>query len=95
MQRRMTSAGVDKEITQELPRPGTSHTDNKLIDQPPRQIVRHSGSCIIASITRGSCNNPRSTGMTCHRRCALRATPPLLYHRVGESLLTYTAASHP
>ncbi|GBN89641.1 hypothetical protein AVEN_242748-1 [Araneus ventricosus] len=32
---------------------------------------------------------------TCHRKWAQRATPPLLCHRVDESLLTYTAASHP
>ncbi|GBN17102.1 hypothetical protein AVEN_232283-1 [Araneus ventricosus] len=26
---------------------------------------------------------------------AQRSTPPLLYHRIGDSQITYTAASHP
>ncbi|GBL96582.1 hypothetical protein AVEN_253275-1, partial [Araneus ventricosus] len=37
-------------------------------------------------ITRGSCNNPTDNrATTCLRRWAQRATPSLLYHRVGES----------
>ncbi|GBN79970.1 hypothetical protein AVEN_117019-1 [Araneus ventricosus] len=41
-------------------------------------------------------NNPAFyRGTTCHRKWARRVTPPLLCHRVDESLLTYTAASHP
>ncbi|GBN66614.1 hypothetical protein AVEN_184519-1 [Araneus ventricosus] len=60
------------------------------------QIVRHYGSCIIALITSGSCNNPSfNQDTTCHRKWARRGTPPLLSHRVDESLLTYMVASHP
>ncbi|GBN22206.1 hypothetical protein AVEN_152559-1 [Araneus ventricosus] len=39
--------------------------------------------------------SPVLPGTTCLRRWVLRATPPLLQHGVGESLLIYTAASHP
>ncbi|GBO40884.1 hypothetical protein AVEN_217006-1 [Araneus ventricosus] len=72
------------------------HPGKQLNDRPPQQIVRHCGSCIIAPITSGSCNNPPFyQGTACHRKWAQRATPPLLRHRVDESLLTYTEASHP
>ncbi|GBN87252.1 hypothetical protein AVEN_157328-1 [Araneus ventricosus] len=72
------------------------HPGKQLKDWPPQQIVRHCGSCIIAPITSGSCSNPPfHWGTTRHRKWAQRATPPLLCHRVDESLLTYTAASHP
>ncbi|GBN91307.1 hypothetical protein AVEN_40048-1 [Araneus ventricosus] len=68
----------------------------QLKDRPPQQIVGHYGSCIIASITSGSCSSPPFyRGTTLLRKWAQRATPPLLCHRVDESLLTYTAASHP
>ncbi|GBM32817.1 hypothetical protein AVEN_216524-1 [Araneus ventricosus] len=64
-------------------------------DQPPRQIVKHCGSCTIAPTTSGSCKNtPFFRGTTFHRKWSQRATPPLLYHRVDENMLTYTAASH-
>ncbi|GBO29756.1 hypothetical protein AVEN_120436-1 [Araneus ventricosus] len=60
------------------------------------QIVRHCGYCITALITSGSCNNSSfNQGTTYHWKWARRATPPLLSHRVDESLLTYTVASHP
>ncbi|GBM23316.1 hypothetical protein AVEN_97731-1 [Araneus ventricosus] len=72
------------------------HPGKELKDRPPQQIVRHSGSCIIAPITSGSCSNPPFyRGTSRHRKWAQRATPPLLYNRIDESLLTYTAASHP
>ncbi|GBM78250.1 hypothetical protein AVEN_273336-1 [Araneus ventricosus] len=68
----------------------------QLKDRTPQQIVRHCGSCIIAPITSGSCSNPPFyRGTTRHRKWAQRATPPLLSHRVDESLITYTAASPP
>ncbi|GBL82762.1 hypothetical protein AVEN_240807-1 [Araneus ventricosus] len=71
------------------------HPGKQLEDRPPQQVVRHSGSCIIAPITNGSCNNPPFyRGTTRHRKWARRATPPLC-HRIDESLLTYAAASHP
>ncbi|GBM96663.1 hypothetical protein AVEN_29481-1 [Araneus ventricosus] len=70
------------------------HPGKLLNDCPPQQIVGHYGSCIIVHITSGSCNNPPFYRY-CHRKWAQRATPPLLYHRVDESLLTYTTASHP
>ncbi|GBN67833.1 hypothetical protein AVEN_213659-1 [Araneus ventricosus] len=38
---------------------------------------------------------PFYRGTTRLRKWAQRATPPLLCHRVNESLLTYTAASPP
>ncbi|GBM26776.1 hypothetical protein AVEN_127738-1 [Araneus ventricosus] len=48
------------------------------------------------SIASGSCNNPPFYwDTTCHQKWAQRATPPLLCHRVDESLLTYTADSPP
>ncbi|GBN93178.1 hypothetical protein AVEN_238483-1 [Araneus ventricosus] len=72
------------------------HPSKQLKDRPPQQIVRHCGSCIIASITSGSCSNPPFyRGTTRHRKWAQRAKPPLLRHRIDESLLTYTAASPP
>ncbi|GBN32685.1 hypothetical protein AVEN_55925-1 [Araneus ventricosus] len=50
----------------------------------------------MAPITSGSCSNPPFyRGTTRHRKWAQRATPPLLCHRVEESLLAYTAASPP
>ncbi|GBM97293.1 hypothetical protein AVEN_128823-1 [Araneus ventricosus] len=67
------------------PRPAKA-PGKQLKDRPPLQIVGHCGSCIIAPITSGSCSNLL-------RKWAQRATPPLLCHRVDESLLTYTAAS--
>ncbi|GBL84929.1 hypothetical protein AVEN_42197-1 [Araneus ventricosus] len=73
------------------------HPGKQQKDRPPQQIVRHCGSCIIAPITSGSCCNPPFyRGTTRRRKWAQRATPPpLLCHRVDESLLTYTAASPP
>ncbi|GBM39051.1 hypothetical protein AVEN_119753-1 [Araneus ventricosus] len=72
------------------------HPGKQLKDQPPQQIVRHCGSCIIAPITSGSCSKPPFyRGTTRYRKWDQRATPPLLCHRVDESLLTYTAASPP
>ncbi|GBO33719.1 hypothetical protein AVEN_224750-1 [Araneus ventricosus] len=72
------------------------HPGLQLKDRPPQQIVGHCGSCIIARITSGSCSNPPFYwGTTLLRNWAQRATPPLLYHRADESLLTYTAASPP
>ncbi|GBO24658.1 hypothetical protein AVEN_176795-1 [Araneus ventricosus] len=73
------------------------HPGKQLKDRPPRQIVRHCGSCIIAPITSGSCCNPRFTGIRSVIGSGPEepATPPLLCHRVDESLLTYTAASPP
>ncbi|GBO46903.1 hypothetical protein AVEN_65117-1 [Araneus ventricosus] len=72
------------------------HLGKQLKDRPPQQIVKHCDSCIIAPITSGSCSNPPFyTGTTRHRKWVQRATPPLLCHRVDESLLTYTAASPP
>ncbi|GBN40113.1 hypothetical protein AVEN_170874-1, partial [Araneus ventricosus] len=71
------------------------HPGKQLKDQPPQQIVR-CGSCIITLITSGSCSNlPFYRGTIHHRKWAQTATPPLLCHRVDESLLTYTAASPP
>ncbi|GBN39418.1 hypothetical protein AVEN_176690-1 [Araneus ventricosus] len=72
------------------------HPGEQLKDRPPQQIVGNCGSCIIAPITSGSCSNPpfyRGTALL--RKCAQRDTPPLLCHRVDESLLTYTATSPP
>ncbi|GBL87382.1 hypothetical protein AVEN_118331-1 [Araneus ventricosus] len=70
------------------------HPGKQLKIRPPQQIDRHCGSCLIALITSGSCSNPPFyRGTTRHRKWAQRATPPLLCHRVDESLLTYTADS--
>ncbi|GBO12872.1 hypothetical protein AVEN_34155-1 [Araneus ventricosus] len=67
-----------------------------LNDRPPQQVVGHCGSSITAPITSDSCSNPSFyRGTTCHRKWARRAAPPLLSHRLDESLLTYMAASHP
>ncbi|GBL92347.1 hypothetical protein AVEN_35875-1 [Araneus ventricosus] len=64
------------------------HPDKQMKDRPPQQIVRHCGSCIIVPITSGSCRNPPYYWDTArHRKWAQRATPPLLCHRVDESLL--------
>ncbi|GBM15254.1 hypothetical protein AVEN_100289-1 [Araneus ventricosus] len=72
------------------------HPGKQLKDRPSQQIVGHCGSCIIAPITSGSCSNPPfCRGTTRLRKWVQRATPPLLCHRVDESLLTYTAASPP
>ncbi|GBM26777.1 hypothetical protein AVEN_127739-1 [Araneus ventricosus] len=73
----------------------SKHPGKQLKDRPPQEIVSHCGSCIIIPITSSSCSNPPFyRGTTHHRKWAQRATPPLLCHRVDESLLTYTAASH-
>ncbi|GBO04143.1 hypothetical protein AVEN_238141-1 [Araneus ventricosus] len=65
-------------------------------DRPTQQIVGHCGSYIIARITSGSCSSPPFyRGTTRLRKWAQRDTPPLLCHRVDESLLNYTAASPP
>ncbi|GBN75846.1 hypothetical protein AVEN_78660-1 [Araneus ventricosus] len=72
------------------------HPGKQLKVRPPQQIVGHCGSCIIASITRGSYSNPPFyRGTTLLRKWAQRVTPPLLCHRVDENMLTYTRPSPP
>ncbi|GBL97399.1 hypothetical protein AVEN_261030-1 [Araneus ventricosus] len=95
-QQRRCTLGSSKAKTIEHHPILSKHPGKQLKDRPPRQIVGHCGSCIIAPITSGSCSNPPFyRGTTLLRKWAQRATPPLLYHRVEESMITYTAASPP
>ncbi|GBN53787.1 hypothetical protein AVEN_110890-1 [Araneus ventricosus] len=72
------------------------HPGKQLKDWPPQQIVGHWASCIINPITSISCSNPRFTGVRpVFGSGPKEPPPPLLCHRVDESLLTYTAASPP
>ncbi|GBN60368.1 hypothetical protein AVEN_65942-1 [Araneus ventricosus] len=88
----LMNKGKTKEHHPTLPK----HPGKQLKDRPPQQIVGHYSFCIIATIKSGSCSNPPFyRGATRHRKWGQRATPPLLCHRVDESLLTYMAASPP
>ncbi|GBO06689.1 hypothetical protein AVEN_174275-1 [Araneus ventricosus] len=46
--------------------------------RPPRQLIGHCGSRIIALITSGSCDDPSDRGTTRHR-CGVIQPPPLQY----------------
>ncbi|GBN98456.1 hypothetical protein AVEN_206541-1 [Araneus ventricosus] len=73
------------------------HPGKQLKDRPPRQHSRalwflHNSPPLRAA---HAATPSFYRGTTRHRKWAQRATQPLLWHRVDESLLTYTTASPP
>ncbi|GBM90812.1 hypothetical protein AVEN_42531-1 [Araneus ventricosus] len=62
--------------------------------RPPRTINWALCPRMITPIMIGSCDGPSDRGTTRHRWTVIQP-PPLLYPTEGETLLTYTAGSHP